>query len=93
MNGMNVMNTLNYTIHNLQVWIQNENTNILNAIASHGSIKLPKFNPLAPLRQWLEHIEIKNPDLARFLCQLIPAQCPFERDVILLVLGLELCVI
>ncbi|MGB3509884.1 MAG: Mo-dependent nitrogenase C-terminal domain-containing protein [Microcoleaceae cyanobacterium] len=79
------MNTLNHTIHNLakprEIWIQNQNINILNAIIARRSIALPKFTPLAPLRQWLEHIEVKNPNLAHFLCKLIPAQCPFERDI------------
>ena len=29
----------------------------------------------------LDGIEVNNRTLARFLCQLIPTQCPFERDV------------
>lgn len=33
------------------------------------------------VRQWLDHIELHNPTLAKKLCQLIPAQCPFERDI------------
>jgi hypothetical protein len=36
---------------------------------------------LYPIRQWMESREINNPKLAHFLCQLIPAQCPFERDI------------
>lgn len=40
-----------------------------------------KVGLLHPLRQWLEGIEINNPKVARFLCQLIPAQCPFEHDI------------
>lgn len=36
---------------------------------------------LRPLRQKLDSLEIRNPRLAHRLCQLIPAQCPFERDV------------
>ncbi|HEY9596949.1 MAG TPA: Mo-dependent nitrogenase C-terminal domain-containing protein [Cyanophyceae cyanobacterium] len=31
--------------------------------------------------QWLDGIEVHNPKLARFLCQLIPAHCPFERTI------------
>ncbi|HEY9600975.1 MAG TPA: Mo-dependent nitrogenase C-terminal domain-containing protein [Allocoleopsis sp.] len=38
---------------------------------------------LQPLRQWLDQIEIHDPKTARFLCTLIPAQCPFERDIML----------
>ncbi len=36
---------------------------------------------LQPVRHWMESREINNPKLAHFLCQLIPAQCPFERDI------------
>jgi hypothetical protein len=47
--------------------------------------QLPKvsFNVLQPLRNWLDQIEIHNPEMARFLSNAIPAQCPFERDIIL----------
>jgi Mo-dependent nitrogenase C-terminus len=38
---------------------------------------------LHPVREWLENIEVRNLKLAHFLCKAIPAQCPFERDVIL----------
>ena len=37
--------------------------------------------PLKPLREWLDHLEIHDPRLAHFLCKMIPPQCPFERDV------------
>ena len=36
---------------------------------------------LQPLRHWLEAIEIHNPRLAQSLCKIIPARCPFERDI------------
>ena len=36
---------------------------------------------LYPVRRWLDGIEIRDRQLARWLCQLIPAQCPFERDI------------
>lgn len=41
----------------------------------------PHADVFAPLRQWLETIEIHNAAIAHFLCKLIPSQCPFERDV------------
>lgn len=34
------------------------------------------------LRRWLDRIEPSDRDMARFLVRLIPAQCPFERDVV-----------
>lgn len=40
-----------------------------------------KFDPLKPLRSWLENLNVDNPSLAHKLCRLIPSQCPFERDL------------
>lgn len=45
--------------------------------------KQPKLDLLLPLRRWLDSVEVHNPQLAHRLCQLIPSQCPFERDVVL----------
>ena len=36
---------------------------------------------LNPVRDWLDKLEIQDPKVARFLCKMIPPQCPFERDV------------
>ncbi len=36
---------------------------------------------LLPVRHWLDELEMHDPRVARFLCKLIPPQCPFERDV------------
>jgi tellurite resistance protein len=43
----------------------------------------PNSDILLPVRQWLDGLEINDPRLARLLCQFIPAQCPFERDIML----------
>ncbi|MBE9042178.1 Mo-dependent nitrogenase C-terminal domain-containing protein [Oscillatoriales cyanobacterium LEGE 11467] len=40
-------------------------------------------NLLQPLRQWLDTRKIQNPKIALFLFKAIPAQCPFERDIVL----------
>lgn len=40
-----------------------------------------QLDPLKPMREWLDQFEVHDPRLARFLCKLIPPQCPFERDV------------
>jgi hypothetical protein len=42
---------------------------------------IQKTNLLQPVRQWLEAVELHNPQLARLLCHLIPASCPFEQDI------------
>ncbi|HIK30156.1 MAG TPA: nitrogenase [Oscillatoriales cyanobacterium M59_W2019_021] len=36
---------------------------------------------LAPMRAWLDNLEMHDPKVARFLCKMIPPQCPFERDI------------
>lgn len=43
----------------------------------------PAFDLLQPIRQWLDNIEVNDADFARFLSSGIPAQCPFERDIML----------
>lgn len=40
-------------------------------------------DPLKPMREWLDQLEVQDPRLARFVCKLVPSQCPFERDVTL----------
>ena len=36
---------------------------------------------LHPVKDWLDGMNIKDPRLARFVCKVIPPQCPFERDI------------
>ncbi|MEM1171117.1 MAG: Mo-dependent nitrogenase C-terminal domain-containing protein [Cyanobacteria bacterium P01_H01_bin.35] len=36
---------------------------------------------LQPIRRYLDGVEVNNPKMAHWLCKLIPAQCPFERDI------------
>jgi tellurite resistance protein len=43
----------------------------------------PTQDPLNPLRDWLDGLDIEDPRVARFLCKMIPSQCPFARDVTL----------
>ena len=38
---------------------------------------------LDPLKNWLDDIKIEDPRLARFICKMVPSQCPFERDIVL----------
>lgn len=42
-----------------------------------------RFHWLNPIRHWFDQIEIHDRKLARFLAKAIPAQCPFERDIVL----------
>ena len=36
---------------------------------------------LRPARDWLDGMDIQDPRVARFVCKMVPSQCPFERDV------------
>ena len=43
----------------------------------------PQLNVLHPVKHWLDDWEVHDPKVARFICKMIPPQCPFERDVTL----------
>lgn len=45
--------------------------------------KSPPVDALNPICDWLDELDIQDPRVARFLCKMIPSQCPFERDVTL----------
>ncbi|WP_341530727.1 Mo-dependent nitrogenase C-terminal domain-containing protein [Nostoc sp. UHCC 0302] len=47
-------------------------------------IKFNKIDLFSPIKQWLESLEISQPKIARLLCRIIPASCPFEREIKLL---------
>ncbi|AFZ17175.1 Mo-dependent nitrogenase C-terminal domain-containing protein [Allocoleopsis franciscana] len=49
-----------------------------------SNLKSGSFDILYPLRRWLDGIQIKNAKIAQLICKLIPVDCPFERDVVLL---------
>lgn len=46
-----------------------------------GTSPHPHSDVLQPVRDWLEGVEVHDPRVARFICKMIPSQCPFERDV------------
>jgi tellurite resistance protein len=52
-------------------------------IQQSGLSPHPHSDVLQPVREWLDGMEIHDPRVARFVCKMIPAQCPFERDVVL----------
>ncbi|MEH2183904.1 Mo-dependent nitrogenase C-terminal domain-containing protein [Nostoc sp.] len=70
----NLLEALRHTLEHPQ--------QITPTIASTGLTKR-QINALHPLRHWLDGLDIQDPRVARFLCKMIPAQCPFERDVTL----------
>ena len=79
------MNFIDCTMSYL-TFVCRETTSVESApISQSGPFKLfrskPQFAPLRPIRHWLESIKIQDPKWAHRICQLIPAQCPFERDI------------
>jgi tellurite resistance protein len=48
-----------------------------------GGPSQPQHDVLQPVKNWLDGWEVHDPRLARFVCKMIPPQCPFERDVVL----------
>lgn len=77
------MSVSEYTAKNLVItsWIAPGKASS-NKTTPNKPFKTKKpFDILQPVRQWLDKVEVHNPKLAHRLCKLIPAQCPFERDV------------
>lgn len=60
-------------------WIAPSDIAVTNLSQHSPSEK--RFDPLQPLRQLLDRVDVRDAELAHRLCQMIPAQCPFERDV------------
>lgn len=40
-----------------------------------------KIDVFSPLRKWLDNIEVRDSSVAHRICQSIPSQCPFEREI------------
>ncbi|MDD1413991.1 Mo-dependent nitrogenase C-terminal domain-containing protein [Dolichospermum sp. ST_con] len=57
-------------------------SSFVNPIEDNLAVKT-KFDLLQKLRQWCDEIEINDPQFARLIAKVIPAQCPFERDIII----------
>ncbi|MBH8564033.1 Mo-dependent nitrogenase C-terminal domain-containing protein [Nostoc sp. CENA67] len=57
--------------------------NVNHQATSQKQFTQPKLDLLEPLRNWLDEIEVQNRKLAHLIAKLIPAQCPFERDLVL----------
>ncbi|MGB2923709.1 MAG: Mo-dependent nitrogenase C-terminal domain-containing protein [Limnothrix sp.] len=49
-----------------------------------GSFTNRRFDIFQSIRFWLNSIEFSDSEPAHLVCRIIPAQCPFARDVSLL---------
>lgn len=45
--------------------------------------RIDRVDLFKPVKNWISQISIRNPAQAHRLAGLIPAQCPFERDIVL----------
>ncbi|MGL5193642.1 MAG: Mo-dependent nitrogenase C-terminal domain-containing protein [Chroococcales cyanobacterium] len=79
------MNVLDYTIQHLirMTWRELSEKTTPQSDCSRVPTRShrPFFQPLGPLKQWLDRLEIRDRQMAHNLCKLIPAQCPFEREI------------
>ncbi|MEH2246377.1 Mo-dependent nitrogenase C-terminal domain-containing protein [Nostoc sp.] len=70
----NFLEALRYTL---------EHPEQINLTIPSPGLTKRQIKALHPLRDWLDRLDIQDPRVARFLCKMIPSQCPFERDVTL----------
>jgi hypothetical protein len=57
------------------------NASDTNVTALYSRSSEPDRDILQPLRLRIDNIKVSDRTFAHRLCKLIPAQCPFERDV------------
>ncbi|AFY35193.1 Mo-dependent nitrogenase C-terminal domain-containing protein [Calothrix sp. PCC 7507] len=67
----------------LASWVSISHTEASNTPVTQLQEPTPKVfcDVLLPLRRQVDNIQVRDRQLAHRLCQLIPSQCPFERDV------------
>ncbi len=71
------LNTGTEILENLRLTLCDEHPETQD-VQPHPELHL---DVLHPVRSWLDNTEIQDPKVARFLCKMIPPQCPFERDI------------
>lgn len=84
-----VMHVSSYTTQDIALnswtWIDTTETATPSVVASDTfRFRLPIqifLDPVQSVRQWLDTIEVRSSKFAHLICKLIPAQCPFERDI------------
>lgn len=77
----------NYSVENLALasWLWLSPSEMVRPYSPFSPEAKRRFNvrwdALGPLRSWLDHLEVRDLQLAHRICKLIPAQCPFERNI------------
>ena len=67
-------------LKSLETTLYNPETEICQS-PPEVSPEQPHLDVLYPVREWLDGIEVHDPRVARFICKMVPPQCPFERDI------------
>ncbi|MGD1901484.1 MAG: Mo-dependent nitrogenase C-terminal domain-containing protein [Geitlerinemataceae cyanobacterium] len=75
--GSEALDALRHTIETTDAAAEIDSATPLKKPPSDSS----SIDVLAPVRGWLDNLEMQDPKVARFLCKMIPPQCPFERDI------------
>ncbi len=78
---VDALDTLQVTLYDTQATQQTDLA--VERATQPGKSPHPHSDILQPVRVWLDGMDIQDPRVARFMCKMIPAQCPFERDVTL----------
>ena len=76
---VDALEALRVTLYKGQVIQQTDTAHEL--AQAPGTSPHPHSDVLQPVREWLDGMEVHDPRVARFICKMIPSQCPFERDV------------
>jgi len=72
-------------------WTNNQHSiRAINSVSSKKNLQTEKIaklfklqiDPLYPVRQWLDTMEVRDREFAQFIYKAIPSQCPFERDIV-----------
>lgn len=71
------LKSLENNLYRPEVAVQSDSS---SALTPPKKCKL-NVDVLHPVKDWLEGMEVKDPRLAKFICKIIPPQCPFERDI------------
>ncbi|MGF1480320.1 MAG: Mo-dependent nitrogenase C-terminal domain-containing protein [Cyanophyceae cyanobacterium] len=68
-------------LKSLEHTLYNPEQDQADQLASSGSTHYPHSDILQPVKEWLDGLDVKDQRIAKFVCKMVPPQCPFERDV------------
>lgn len=83
MNSSSTLRTPSPTQSSTQSRTQSSPTQLFTPLRPQADSQCVLFQRivLQPIQQWLDTVEVRNPRVAHRIARLIPAQCPFERDI------------